>query len=43
MQSLMHKCVQNGLSNGGLDAALEGELVGGLNVGLEWVSYYSSP
>ena len=32
----MQKCVKNGLSNGGPDAALEGALDGGPNVGLEW-------
>ena len=37
----MHKCVQNSRSNGGLDAALEGELDGGLNVGFEWTPYSS--
>ena len=35
MQSLMHKCVQNGSSNGGLDAALEGSLDDVLHVRLE--------
>ena len=29
-------------SNGGSDAALEGTLDGALNVGLEWVTYYSA-
>ena len=29
----MHKCVQNVLCNSGPDAALEGTLDGGLNVG----------
>ena len=32
----MHKCVQNGLSDDGPDAALEGALDGGLNVRFEW-------
>ena len=32
MQWLMHRCVQNGSSNGGPDAALEGALNGGINV-----------
>ena len=36
IQSLMHKYVQSGPSNGGPDAALVGALDGGLNVGLEW-------
>ena len=31
----MHKCVQNGSSNGGPDAALEGALDGGRNVRFE--------
>ena len=31
----MHKCVQNGLSNGGPDATLEVALDGGLNIGFE--------
>ena len=31
----MHKCVQNGSSNGRPDAALEGAL-GGVNVGFGW-------
>ena len=35
MQSLMHKCVQNGPSNDELDAAPEDALNGGLNVALE--------
>ena len=35
MQWLMHKCVQNGLSNGGPDATLEVALDGGLNIGFE--------
>ena len=36
MQSLMHKCVQNGSSNIGTDAVLEGAKDSGLNIGLEW-------
>ena len=32
----MYKCVQNVSSNDGPDAALEGALDGGLNVGFEW-------
>ena len=32
----MHKCVQNGLSNGGPDATLQGTLNDGLNIGFEW-------
>ena len=32
----MHKCVQNGLSDVGPDAALEGALGGGVNVRFEW-------
>ena len=32
----MRKCVKNGSSNVGTDAALEGASDGGLNVGLEW-------
>ena len=32
----MYKYIQTGSSDGGLVAALEGELDGGLNVGLEW-------
>ena len=35
MQLLMNKCVQNGSSNIGPDAALEGALDGGLNVTFE--------
>ena len=35
MQSLIHKRVQNGSSNGGPDAALKGALDGGVNVALE--------
>ena len=37
----MHKCVQNGSSNGGPDAALEGALDGELNVGFEWAPWSS--
>ena len=33
----MQKCVQNGSSNGGYDAVLEGALNGGLNIGFEGV------
>ena len=32
----MNRCVHNGLSNGGPDAALEGALDGGRNVRFEW-------
>ena len=32
----MHKCVQNGSSNDGPDATLEGALDGRLNGGFEW-------
>ena len=32
----MHKLVQNGSSNGGPDAAIEGALDGGLTIGFEW-------
>ena len=35
MQSLMHKCLQNGSYNCGPEAALERILDGRLNVGLE--------
>ena len=35
MQPLMHKCVQNGSSTGGTDAALKGALDDGFNVALE--------
>ena len=31
----MHKCVQNGSSNGGPDAILEGELEGALAIAIE--------
>ena len=34
---MLHKCVHYS-SNGGLDAALEGALDGGLNIGFEWAS-----
>ena len=37
MQCLMHKCAQNGSSNGGPDAKLEGAL----NMEFEWASYSS--
>ena len=36
VQSLVHKCLQNGSYNGGPDPALEGTLDVGLNIRLEW-------
>ena len=38
----MQKSLQNGSSNGGLDAALKDTLGGGLNGGHEWIVYSSS-
>ena len=36
LQWLVHKFAQNGSSNGGPDAPLEGKFGDGLNVGFEW-------
>ena len=37
MKLIILKCVENGSSNSGPDAALEGALDAGLNVEFEWV------